>query len=95
MVPAAQPSNNTLPEGGYEAALARIQALAQALEDPSLPFDEAVARYQEAQALIDQCRQHLEGAELRLQELVEPQASNTSPQDDADAPLRDLDPDEA
>ncbi len=52
-----------------EEAIARLERLAERLEDPETPLDEAVRMYEEGLALYQRCATQLDAAELRISEL--------------------------
>ena len=54
-----------------EAALERLEAIADRLEDPSLDLDQAVKLYEEGLQLYDQCAKRLDAADMRITELAE------------------------
>jgi exodeoxyribonuclease VII small subunit len=52
-----------------EAAIARLESIAETLEDPETTLDTAVRLYEEGLALYRQCTSQLDAAELRITEL--------------------------
>ncbi len=58
-------------EPTIEAALARLEAIADKLEDPELDLDEAVRLYEEGLRLYERCAKKLDAAELRITQLAE------------------------
>lgn len=52
-----------------EEAIARLEAIAERLEDPETPLDEAVRLYEEGLVLYKGCAAQLDAAELRIVEL--------------------------
>ena len=58
------------PAPSFEEALERLDDIVEKLEDGELPLDDAIARFEEGLALLKQCRARLEGAELRVKELL-------------------------
>lgn len=58
-------------ERPIEAALERLEAIADKLEDPSLDLDQAVKLYEEGLQLYDQCAKRLDAADIRITELAE------------------------
>lgn len=52
-----------------EEAIARLERIAERLEDPETPLDEAVGLYEEGLALYRSCAAQLDAAELRVTEL--------------------------
>lgn len=58
-------------EQTIEAALARLETIADRLEDPSLDLDEAVRLYEEGLGLYERCAKRLDAAELRITQLAD------------------------
>ena len=56
-------------EESFEQALARLEKVAERLESPDTPLEEAVALYEEGVKLAALCASRLEQAELRISEL--------------------------
>lgn len=56
-------------EPSLEQAIVRLEEIAERLEDPSTPLDEAVRLYEEGLALYKRCAAQLDAAELRIVEL--------------------------
>lgn len=54
-----------------EAALERLETIADRLEDPSLDLDEAVRLYEEGLRLYEECAKRLDAADLRITQLAE------------------------
>jgi exodeoxyribonuclease VII small subunit len=62
----------------YAEALAELEAILRAVEDPALPVDELAPKIERAAALIAHCRGVLEQTELRVGDaLRELQAATT------------------
>lgn len=61
-------------EETFEAALARLEDIVKRLEEGDVPLDEAIATFETGLALLRGCRARLEAAELRVRELMEPDA---------------------
>ena len=59
------------PEPSIEDALARLETIADRLEDPSLDLDEAVRLYEEGLRLYERCAKRLDAAELRITQLAD------------------------
>lgn len=58
-------------EPTIEDDLARLEAIADKLEDPSLDLDEAVRLYEEGLRLYERCGKRLDAAELRITQLAD------------------------
>ncbi len=54
-----------------DAAIARLESIADRLEDPSLDLDEAVRLYEEGLRLYAECVTRLDAADLRVTKLVD------------------------
>ena len=65
-----------------EAALERLEAIADKLEDPSLDLDQAVKLYEEGLQLYDQCAKRLDAADMRITELAEALAKQAAQRPD-------------
>ena len=61
------------PEAGQpiEAALERLEAIADKLEDPELDLDAAVKLYEEGLRLYGECTKRLDAADQRITKLAE------------------------
>jgi len=61
------------PDAGQpiEAALERLEAIADRLEDPQLDLDEAVKLYEEGLRLYAECTKRLDAADQRITKLAE------------------------
>lgn len=53
----------------FEDALARLEAIVSAMESGEIGIEESISRYEEAMALATHCRQILDAAELRIQQI--------------------------
>lgn len=58
-------------EPTIEEALARLEAIAEQLEDPELDLDKAVKLYEEGLRLYERCARKLDAADLRITQLAE------------------------
>ena len=58
-------------EPTIEEALARLEAIAEQLEDPELDLDKAVKLYEEGLRLYERCAKKLDAADLRITQLAE------------------------
>jgi exodeoxyribonuclease VII small subunit len=54
----------------FEEAFAEMEAVVRQLEDGELPLDESLALFERGQALSARCRQLLEAADLKVQQLL-------------------------
>lgn len=52
-----------------EAAIARLESIAETLEDPETTLDTAVRLYEEGLTLYRRCTAQIDAAELRITEL--------------------------
>jgi exodeoxyribonuclease VII small subunit len=55
----------------FEEALAKLEETVHRLEEGNLPLDEAVALFEEGTRLAALCNQQLDGAELKVKQLVQ------------------------
>jgi exodeoxyribonuclease VII small subunit len=53
----------------FEDALARLEAIVDALEGGELPLEQTLARFEEGVRLVRTCQVRLEDAEVRLKKL--------------------------
>lgn len=58
------------PPQAVEAALERLEAIADQLEDPALELDAAVRLYEEGLRLYGECTARLDAADLRITQLA-------------------------
>lgn len=58
-------------ERPIEAALERLEAIADKLEDPRLDLDEAVKLYEEGLRLYAECTKRLDAADQRITKLAD------------------------
>jgi exodeoxyribonuclease VII small subunit len=66
----------------FEQALARLETIVNQLESGDLPLDEAIARYEEGDALRKQCQARLDAAQARIEQVrvnAEGQPVGTTP----------------
>ena len=56
-------------DAGFEVLLSRLEAVVERLERENLRLDDALAAYEEGVALVRQCNDLLDRAELRIEEL--------------------------
>lgn len=76
--PASPPSQEEPP--GYEAALAELERLLQAMEQSQLPLEQLLDSHRRASALLALCRSRLQAVEqqIRVQEDGPPTPRDTS-----------------
>jgi exodeoxyribonuclease VII small subunit len=53
----------------FEEAMQRLDAIVEALESGEVGIEESIARYEEAMSLAAHCRQVLDAAEQRIQQI--------------------------
>ena len=58
-------------ERPIEAALERLEAIADKLEDPALDLDQAVTLYEEGLGLYAECTTRLDAADQRITKLAD------------------------
>jgi exodeoxyribonuclease VII small subunit len=63
-----------------DAAIERLEAIADRLEDPSLDLDEAVRLYEEGLRLYEECAKRLDAADLRITQLADALARQAKPE---------------
>ncbi|MCB9850142.1 MAG: exodeoxyribonuclease VII small subunit [Phycisphaerales bacterium] len=66
----------------FEEALARLESIADEIEQGKIGLEESIARYEEGMKLVQRCREILTEAEQRIVRL---QADATGPEQDTDA----------
>jgi exodeoxyribonuclease VII small subunit len=65
------PSGRSSEQQPVEAALERLEQIADRLEDPTLDLDEAVRLYEEGLRLYAECAKQLDAADLRITQLAD------------------------
>ncbi|HEV2010250.1 MAG TPA: exodeoxyribonuclease VII small subunit [Candidatus Limnocylindria bacterium] len=65
-------------ERPIEAALERLETIADKLEDPQLDLDEAVTLYEEGLRLYAECTKRLDAADQRITKLVDALAQQST-----------------
>jgi exodeoxyribonuclease VII small subunit len=63
----AKKADTTKEEPSFEAALARLEAVVEQMEDGKLPLEELIGRYEEGIKLVKCCSEKLTAAEQRIQ----------------------------
>jgi exodeoxyribonuclease VII small subunit len=53
----------------FEEALAKLETIAQQIEEGTIGLEEAIAKYEEGMKLVKQCRTILASAEQKIQKL--------------------------
>jgi exodeoxyribonuclease VII small subunit len=54
----------------FEEAYAQLETIVQRLESSNLPLDESLALFEQGQLLAGHCQKMLDGAELRVTQLM-------------------------
>jgi exodeoxyribonuclease VII small subunit len=77
----------------YGEALARLEAIVEAMEEEDLPLEQLLTRYEEGRRLADLCQARLAQAELRIQQLERTAEGELtlSPPPEADGPEKESD----
>ena len=65
-------------ERPIEAALERLEAIADKLEDPKLDLDDAVQLYEEGLRLYAECTKRLDAADQRITKLADALAQQST-----------------
>ena len=68
-----------MPEQPLDAALERLEAIADKLEDPELDLDEAVRLYEEGLRLYADLAKRLDAADLRITQIGDALAKHARP----------------
>jgi exodeoxyribonuclease VII small subunit len=53
----------------FESALARLEAIVEAMEGGEIPLAELIAKFEEGNKLLKICQQRLKDAELKIEQL--------------------------
>lgn len=69
MAHAPKKTESQAPEAGFDARLARLEAIVSELEGGGLALETSIDRYQEGVALLRDCRGILAGFQKRVEEL--------------------------
>jgi exodeoxyribonuclease VII small subunit len=54
-------------EQNFEAAIARLEEIVEAMESDKMPLEELIVRYEEGVKLVKVCQEKLEAAERRIE----------------------------
>jgi exodeoxyribonuclease VII small subunit len=54
-------------EQNFEAAIARLEEIVEAMESDKMPLEEVIVRYEEGVKLVKVCQEKLAGAERRIE----------------------------
>lgn len=65
------PKRSTDKEPGFEQAIDKLEDLIEQIESGEVGLEEAIAQYEQGQALIKRCRGILDKAERRIAELTQ------------------------
>lgn len=68
-MPPTQKQPDTPPASGFDARLARLEAIVSELEGGGLALEASIERYQEGVSLLGECRTILTGFQKRVEEL--------------------------
>lgn len=68
--PQRQRKRRKKPSPAFEEAVARLEEIAQQLEDGNLPLEEAISLAEEGLELSELCEKHLTKAEGKIRQLV-------------------------
>lgn len=63
------PAADNDPVGAFEAAMQELETIVQSLEHGELKLEESLRLFERGTQLAQQCRQALQSAELKVQEL--------------------------
>jgi exodeoxyribonuclease VII small subunit len=56
-------------KAGFEEAIARLEEIVRRLEEGDVPLEESIKLYEEGMKLGKRCREMLDDAELRIEQL--------------------------
>lgn len=65
--------------GGFDARLARLEALVSELEGGTLSLEASIERYREGAKLLATCRAELEGYRAQVQEIAQDLERSSAP----------------
>lgn len=84
--PAQGPNNGPKPESlTFEQAMEQLESIVDRVESGQIGLEQALAEYERGVALVRRCREVLERAELRVEELSKLAASADAPSGPSDA----------
>ncbi len=69
----------------FEKAMTRIEKIAEGIEKGDVGLEESIKQFEEGMGLIRQCRQVLDEAELKIQQLEAGPGDTLAVRDDAPA----------
>ncbi|NCP14533.1 MAG: exodeoxyribonuclease VII small subunit [Sphingomonadales bacterium] len=81
---AGQASAHDIAGMSFEAALAALEQIVQALERGDVPLDQSISLYERGEALRAACQQRLDAAQARIERIVtasDGRATGTQPFD--------------
>ena len=64
-------SKTKAPELAFEDALARLEAIVDAMESGDVPLAELIAKFEEGTKLLKTCESRLKDAELKIEQLTQ------------------------
>ncbi|MDR3415384.1 MAG: exodeoxyribonuclease VII small subunit [Nevskia sp.] len=70
--PAADPAAGGDPVSRFEASLKELEEIVARMERGDLPLEQSLQLFERGVALTRECRSSLDGAELRVRNLLEP-----------------------
>lgn len=75
--PTRKPAQETPAESpGFEASLSQLESLIERIESGEIGLEQSIAEYERGMTLITRCREILEKAEQRVEELNRKQAGS-------------------
>lgn len=63
----------------FESKLQQIKQIADRMQAENLSLDESMSLFQEADALIKECRDYLQEAHVQVEMLIHPDSDETTP----------------
>lgn len=61
------PAKKSSPELNFEAAMDRLEAIVDQMEDGKMPLEDLIVRYEEGMKLVKICQERLASAEQRIE----------------------------